>query len=142
MHSQTIRSHTTKYRQRHGHTSPLLLLCPLYTSLFIHPTPLLPSLTPHLLHSPLLSSPSSSTSLSPLLVQVVPPPPKAPTRLRIDCLAVLMLNMHRISHHLSSAPSTTPRSPFLALSLSPRLTPVICPLSFSYVVCVLAFTHA
>lgn len=116
-HSQTQSTLTaTKYRQG-SDAQPYLLLCSFHTSLFIHPAPSPPSLTPPTPFFP-----------PPFLVQLFPPVHK--TSLRIDCLAVLMLNMHRISHLLSSAPSPTSLS--LSLPISPLSSvhsrfPLSCP---------------
>lgn len=94
LHSQTQTLWATKYRE-------------IWRTAI--PPSCVPSIPPYSFIPPLHLPHSSSTlllSASPLLVQVFPPVPK--TSLRIDCLAVLMLNMHRISHLLSSASSPHP----------------------------------
>lgn len=107
LHSQTQSSLTaTKYRHVQSHTSSCI-----------------PSILPLSFIPPL--------HLSSQLVQVFPPIPK--TSLRIDCLPVFMLNMHRILHLLSSCCSIGHLS--LPFSLHPPTSPHLSTLVFLYPCC-------
>lgn len=89
-----------------------------HTSSCVPPIPPYSFIPPlHLPHSSSLPPPPLLLSTS--LVQVFPPVPK--TSLKIDCLAVLVLNMHRISH--LPLPRSVPRPASPPSSVHARFPP-------------------